>query len=221
MDFIIFDLEADGLLEEQKDQVVATRIWCFSYYMVTEGREASGTITSYDQIGQFLWCYDDTHILIGHNISRYDIPMLEKFIGYDLSKVFYIDTLALSWYLYPMRMEHGLESWGDDLAIPKPVIEDWQNGSIEEYKVRCETDVKINTALWHKMFKLLSTIYDGRGNWNSLLRYLKFKMDCAREQEEQKWRLDIEKCKANLAKLVSAEYDKIEALADLMPKRII
>ncbi len=72
----------------------------------------------------------------------------------------WIDTLALSWYLFPERQKHGLADWGVDLGIPKPKVDDWQNLSYEEYKHRCEEDTKINWKLWKKLERRLEEIYE-------------------------------------------------------------
>jgi hypothetical protein len=202
----IFDIEADGLLEN------ATRIHCLCYYNLVDG--STGSLTSLTDIGEFLLNAD---VLIGHNIIRYDIPLLELLVHQQFQGRM-VDTLALSWYLYPERNLHGLESWGDDFGIPKPAISDWQNLTQEEYIHRCEEDVKINTKLWLKQKKYLTRIY---GDWNEakrLIEYLTFKMDCAREQERSKWKLDKEYALESLKKLTERREEKLAVLTQAMPK---
>jgi len=46
-----------------------------------------------------------------------------------------------------------------------------------------------------------------------------FKMDCAREQETLRWKLDVDKAKAHLQEWETLKDEKTEALADAMPKR--
>jgi DNA polymerase III alpha subunit (gram-positive type) len=72
----------------------------------------------------------------------------------------WIDTLSLSWYLYPERNRHGLADWGQDLGVAKPKVDDWQNLSFDEYAHRCQEDTKINWMLWKKMERRLSEIYE-------------------------------------------------------------
>jgi DNA polymerase III alpha subunit (gram-positive type) len=85
--------------------------------------------------------------VIGHNFIRYDAPVIERILGIKI-KAKIVDTLALSWYLYQDILRHGLEQWGERLAIAKPKVEDWENACIQTYVHRCEEDVKINYSLW-------------------------------------------------------------------------
>ncbi len=50
------------------------------------------------------------------------------------------------------------------------------------------------------------------------IRYLSFKMDCLREQEENPLTLDVEKCQNYLDQLETMKEDKVEALKKAMPK---
>jgi DNA polymerase III alpha subunit (gram-positive type) len=83
--------------------------------------------------------------LVGHNIILYDIPVIRKVLGVSLDCIM-IDTLALSWYLYPTLKIHGLEVWGEKLGVKtsycrlgKPILAD--------YIHRCLTDVVINKTI--------------------------------------------------------------------------
>lgn len=200
---IIFDLEGDGLLN------TVTKIHCLSYHNIENGE--SGSITTYDGIRSFLL---NQEVLIGHNIIRFDIPVIEKILGIEI-KAKLIDTLAFSWYLYPERRRHGLEYWGETFGVLKPVVKDWKNLSIEEYVHRCEEDVKINTILYHKCMEYLNEIYEGKPD--KIIGYLMFKMQCARAQEKVGWKLDIAKTKENLGKLKLLKEEKEEKLKEVMP----
>ena len=89
--------------------------------------------------------------LIGHNIIGFDIPMVEKFGGVDLSKKAVIDTLVLSRLFNPNRDGgHSLESWGFRLGLAKIEFDDYANYSNEmlEYCVR---DVTLNTLVYKNL----------------------------------------------------------------------
>ena len=176
---VILDIETDGLLEN------VSRIHCLSYQVL--GQDEIRSLTSTQDIKNFL--LQDNLTIIGHNIIRYDIPVLEKLLQIKINAKL-IDTLALSWYLYPDRDKHGLEQWGEDLGVAKPVISDWNNLKVEDYIHRCESDVKINKLLFDKQQTYLINIY-GK-NRPFIIDYLSFKLDCAREQEEVKWKLDVD-----------------------------
>ena len=160
---------------------------------------------------------DPDKILIGHNIQRYDVPAVEKLLGVEV-KCKLVDTLALSWYLFPDRPQHGLESWGEYFGVPKPVVTDWEGLSVEEYIHRCEEDVKINWMLWQKCWKYLLKLYGSEEEAWRLIEYLTFKMDCARDQERLKWKLDVEKCTEAHERLSNLKEVKVGLLEAAMPK---
>ena len=201
----VFDIEADGL--------DPTKIHVFS---VTADGETIKSTNNCGAMRRFLSV--GSHVLVAHNSIRYDKPALEKILGIKIKgKV--VDTLALSWYLEPQRKKHGLGDWGEEFGIPKPKIDDWDNLSYEEYKHRCEEDVKINYQLWERLWKKLLTLYEGdeAEAWR-LIDYLTFKMECAAEQEASKWKLDVEKCEEGLSTLTKEKEEKTCQLAAIMPK---
>ena len=143
----VFDLEADNLLPG------ITKIHCLSYSEV--GGKLSGTLYNQQEIEQF---FSHDYLYIGHHIVGYDFKALNKIYGIRRPKHFF-DTLPWSWYLFPDRAEHGLESWGEDFGVPKPKIDNWQDLTIEEYTHRCEEDVKINTKLYQVVKTKMREIY--------------------------------------------------------------
>lgn len=202
MDVSIFDIEANGLNPD--------KIWC----LAVKDKGKSKSTPSYDNMRKF---FTKANILVGHNIIRYDIPVVEKLLGIKVNALL-VDTLALSWYLYPERRVHGLEEWGEYFGVPKPQVDDWENLSIEEYLHRCEEDVKINTLLWEKMWRDLMDIYEDEDAIWKFIRYLTDKMDCAREQERSKWKLDVDRCRTELEKLQAIQTETFSKLKTAMPK---
>lgn len=148
MQEVIFDIEADGLLD------TITKIHCLSYHNI----HANETRTIYTKEDMKSLFSQQGLIFIGHYITMYDFKALKMIYGIDRPK-HYIDTIGLSWYLNPDRAEHGLESYGVDYGVPKPPIADWQNLTIEEYTHRCETDVEINRRLYLDLKRKLQEIY--------------------------------------------------------------
>jgi hypothetical protein len=133
---------------------------------------------------------DPNNILIMHNGIAYDGPAAAKVLGIKVEAEI-IDTLFLSWYLYPKMLRHGLAFWGEELGIKKPDIDDWENLSLAEYVHRCEEDVRIQTALWRQMWKHLLMLYGtAEGAWHAV-RHLNFKAKCAALQEKSKWKLNV------------------------------
>lgn len=204
MKISIFDIEANGLN--------ADKIWC----LATNTKTGQIATHKYDQMVSFL---TSAEVLVGHNIIRYDIPTLERILNIKITARL-VDTLALSWYLEPERDRHGLEEYGEEFGVPKPVIEDWNNLSVEEYEHRCKEDVRINTRLWNRQWNHLLRIYETEEDAWRLIDYLSFKMDCAAQQEADKWRLDVDKA-TKLVYAYTEEYNgKVEELRKAMPKKL-
>lgn len=182
--------------------------------MVVQTSSGRFSITDYDEMRR---CLEKAQVLVGHNIVRFDIPVLEKILGIKI-KAKLVDTLALSWYLHPKRPRHGLASYGEDFGISKPEVEDWEDQPLEVYVHRCEEDVRINTHLWNAQWSKLKRIYDTEEEIWKFLEYLTFKMHCAMLQEKSGWKLDIEFTKEQLEKLEKLREEKVQQLAEVMPR---
>ena len=142
----VFDIETNGLLD------VLDKIHVLSY--TRDGKEVIST-HDYDEMREF---FTTEPVLVGHNICRFDIPAVEKVLGIKV-KARLVDTLALSWYINHERQKHGLEGYGEDYGVPKPVIKDWDNLTYEEYAHRCSEDVRINYRLWVDLKMKLKRLY--------------------------------------------------------------
>ena len=204
---IVFDVEADGLLDN------ATKIHCLSYT-----KDGKDLITLYDY-GLIKDVLLKQKGLVGHNIIRYDIPLLEKILGITI-KAQLFDTLPMSWVLNHNRPKHGLESFGEDFGIPKPEINDWHNLSKEDYGNRCEGDIKINWKLWKNLLERFLFIYNNNKiELNRFFRYLEFKMKCAANAEQVGWKLNVDLAKECAEKLLIEQSDKVTELKSVMPMR--
>ena len=203
---IVFDVEANGLLDK------ATKIHCLSY--TSDGKDYK-TIFDYSDMRDLIL---SQHGLVGHNIIRYDVPLIEKILGIKIkSRLF--DTLPMSWVLNYNRSKHGLESFGEDFGIPKPQIDDWHNLTNEEYAHRCTEDVKINWCLWQDLLRRFMFLYKNKSSLDKFFRYLEFKMDCAATAEKVGWKLDVELAQKCVADLTKQKADKEAELISVMPKR--
>jgi len=200
---VVFDIEANGLTPD--------KIHCLS------AKSSKGLRSTSKYANMEVFFSDPKKVFIGHNIQRYDIPVVEDILGVKVEGKL-VDTLALSWYLFPNRIQHGLASWGEDFGIPKPEVEDWDGLTTEEYIHRCEEDVKINYKLWDKCWKYLLRLYGSEEEAWRLIDYLTFKMDCAREQERLGWKLDVDKCREAFERLSNLKEVKVDELREAMPK---
>lgn len=210
----VYDIEADGLLN------TATIIHCLSITW----RDKNGNIkvkstSDYNEMRKFFTNPNITRC--GHNITLYDERIIQKLLGIDTSnnREQIIDTLAISWYLFPELKRHGLEEWGVHFGVRKVKIDDWKNLTREQYIKRCEVDTHINLLVWEFFLDKLQEIYDN--NEQEIIRfisYLQFKLDCFREQEEKKIKLDIPHIKKVLAEIITLKKEKARQLESVMPK---
>ena len=203
VDYVI-DIETDG--------IDATKIHCMSVHDSRTNKIT--TFTTYADMQVFLSCVTRMDRIIGHNFIRFDKPVLERLLEVNISAQI-VDTLALSWYLYPHEAKHGLEQWGERLGVAKPQVEDWENACLDTYINRCEEDVKINLMLWQRQSKYLDWLYEDKPA--RLIRYLSHKMHCAHLAERSKWKLDVPAAEKLLVEMTE-EYNKSEAiLQEAMP----
>lgn len=180
---ICSDIEGDNLLDD------ITKVWCASYTHLDENLKVERSYTHVDTNKIVEMFSDPNNIMIIHNGIGYDKPAMEKVLGFKV-KAEIVDTLFLSWYLYPKMVKHGLAAWGEELGIAKVEIGDWENLTLKEYVLRCEVDVKIQVALWRQIWKHLNLTYETEeGCWH-LIRHLNFKAKCAAMQKSAKWKLD-------------------------------
>ena len=142
MSSLVFDIETDDLN--------ATKIWCLSTCDVATEYVKSYWGANLDAGLKELQSADK---LIGHNIIGFDIPVINKLTGVDLSSKKLVDTLVLSRLFNPVREgNHGLESWGFRLDMPKGDFKDFSNLS-QEMITYCERDVLLNKRVYDALSK--------------------------------------------------------------------
>lgn len=213
----VADLEANGLVEEENGKSAANKIWCLSFCDVKD--RIIKSITDMNIIKKFF--EQKNAIIIMHHGLGYDIRLVEKLLNFKVKSEI-IDSLGLSWSLFPDRNSHGLESWGEFFGIPKPTIIDWNNEKLlPEYINRCQEDVKINLALWDKIEWLANELYDNQEDKWKYYKYISFKLWCVAEQQKLGVKLDIPLVKETLMELEDLKVNKIEALTAAMPKQPI
>ncbi|MCK5015908.1 MAG: hypothetical protein KAS32_02460 [Candidatus Peribacteraceae bacterium] len=152
---LIFDTEASGFLFS------VTKLHC----IVVIDTDTKITETYYDAkypsdihwVGKIahglkrLKSYqNDGGIIVGHNIAGYDLPVIKKLTGCNLSLDNCYDTFISSCLLFPDKEGgHSLEQWAVDLKLStsKVVNEDWSKLTVNMLD-RCIADVKINLAVY-------------------------------------------------------------------------
>lgn len=152
---LVFDIETDGLLED------VTKVHC----IVLKDLDTNEIITA--KIKKAMQLLSEADEIIGHNIIKYDLPVLRKLYGfYTEAKVF--DTLVAARLLHPdIRDEdfkrkdlpndvigrHSLKAWGHRIGNYKAQLDtDWKefNKDMLEY---CIQDVEVTANLYHILNK--------------------------------------------------------------------
>lgn len=186
---VCIDIEADGLLN------TISKLHC-AVAMTLDGKK----VWKFEphQMDEFVAFLGTVDVWVGHNIIQYDVPAIEKVLGYKY-KGKKVDTLLMSRIQNPHRTApfhaknkkeamkvHGLYAWGVRVGIDKPEIEYWDDYT-PEILHRCEEDVKINVATFHELKK------EGEGqNWKDA-HLLTFKLfENLFRQEQAGWLLDAE-----------------------------
>jgi hypothetical protein len=204
------DIEADALLDD------VSKLWCATVNEFNTKMEetVSKTFVKMPDIDELFTNPDN--ILVMHNGMAYDGPTMKKVRGIEV-KAEIIDTLFLSWYMYPKMQRHGLKAWGEELGIIKPTVDDWTTQPLSVYVERCEEDVKIQTALWKQMWKHLMLLYGTpQGCWHAV-RHICFKAQCAALQEKNRWKLDVQGTEKAEAMFLGKYKEAFEALTSRLP----
>lgn len=211
MIFAIMDMETDGLIKE------VTKMHCFVVSVYENNKFIrKGVITEKQSLENFFnWLLEKEGILIGHNIIRYDLPVIKKLFGLEYKGKAW-DTLAMSFKLFPDQSEHGLEYYGNKYKVPKPKIHDWENLSLQDYIHRCTVDVEINTILFSDLYAYFKDIYFPHSPIKDI-EYCTWKMDCAREQEENPIKVNKRLISETLESVNQEIYIKTEELKKSMP----
>lgn len=157
---LIFDIEADGLLED------VTKVHCID--MTVEGALAGQVFANeepYDCLDDALEIMSNAKSLTGHNIIGYDLPVLKKILGWTPSKhTKIIDTLVLSRLCHTNLYEvdakekqitprlygsHSLKAWGERMEVQKANLQgdDVWAGFTPEMAEYCVQDVSITAHL--------------------------------------------------------------------------
>ena len=171
MDDLVFDCEANGLLDE------VTEVHCICGVPLAT---ADIKPTLYEESlnrKNVLALFSSYNKIIGHNIIGYDIPLIKMFYGIDLIELKgienIVDTYVISQVLNPDRTlpkgcpisvfnpvtkrikkigPHGLESWGYRVGFKKIEVFDWRFFDDNMLK-RCLVDIDINKLTYFELMK--------------------------------------------------------------------
>lgn len=160
---VVFDIEADGLLDS------ITRIHCIGLSINSQPTviytDWDGYQDSAGTLKEGLDIMSSADKLIGHNIHGYDILAIDKITGWRAPKnILLLDTLIMSNLLFPeialksfmlppgQRGSHGLKAWGLRLKHPKTEFEEFETISVEMLDY-CKNDVDLTVKVYQRLLK--------------------------------------------------------------------
>jgi len=210
----VADCETDGFIDE------ATKVHVFGIGWKYNGQWQIKETPAYSNMVKVLSNPDN--VVIFHNGYLFDSVILSKLLNIKV-KAEIIDTLAISWVLFPNRIKEGkkwgLGSFAPDYGFKKPDIESWTDLSYEEYANRVREDVRINIALWEDCLAYYRELYDNDDiKIISHIRFLSEGLKTIAQQEQYGIKLDREKCEENIKILDDLSQKKIDILKSIMPK---
>lgn len=238
---IVIDLEANGLLEPMLDFTQrplklkdTAKLWCISvrcidtdksFLMVPEElleehKEALSSITAVPLSRENLAKMVHNHVeeVIGHNIIKYDLPVLQLFgvidysIGYPDSTLFgkkvrITDTLLLSKLSNADRLGgHSLKNFGKQGSNQKIEFHDFSKFS-PEMAIYCDMDTIVGKDTYFYLMKEM-----GEGWWEAPYLMEAKLADLTLQQELFGFHYDAELSRRNkkeLDELLEERYNKV------------
>lgn len=190
---LAIDIETDGL--------DATEIWC----AVTKDID-NGDVKVWKSANALRQYISSEDLLIGHNIIKFDLPVLKKLWNLNTDSNPLRDTLIMSRLFNPvLEKGHSLDSWGVRLGLKKGDFSDFDGGLSEDMVEYCIQDVEITHALFTHLDSSLL-------NWGKSVDLEHEVAMVVKKQEENGFKLDVPKCMVMLSEWQQSLMDIEEEL---------
>jgi DNA polymerase I-like protein with 3'-5' exonuclease and polymerase domains len=214
---VIFDLETNGFLSD------ATKI----HSIVIKDIDTKQVFSYHGvKIGRGLYILSGASLLVGHNILKFDLPVIEKLYPEYKIEGEVFDTLLVSRLIWTNRKEldfqmkelplnlagrHSLESWGYRLGLRKGDYAKENDFSVwtPAMQTYCERDVEVT----YEFFKLIE-----KQNYST--EAIKLEHDFARciyLQEAHGFHFDVASAKKLYASLANRRLELEKSLVSTFP----
>tara|TARA_E500000081_G_scaffold9566_1_gene11446 strand:- start:11546 stop:13279 length:1734 start_codon:yes stop_codon:yes gene_type:complete len=212
----VFDLETDGLLD------AVTKVHCVILKDIDTGHIINV------KVKKALQLLEEADLIIGHNIIKFDIPVLKKLFAFTpQGKVF--DTIVAARLVYPDIRDkdfankdlprkyigsHSLAAYGFRLGNLKGDFDggDWQTYS-EEMLQYCIQDVEVTHNLYKKILD--------KGFSEQAMQLEHDVVTLINKQELHGFTFDVDKGEALAAKLNVRRFEIEDELQELFPPRTL
>ena len=214
---VIFDIETDGLISD------VTKI----HSIVIKDIDTDKMYSYHgDKIGRGLYILSGANLLVGHNILKFDLPVIKKLYPEYKIEGEVLDTLLVSRLIWTNRKEidfrmkelplklagrHSLESWGFRLGLRKGDFlkeNDFSKWSPEMQKY-CERDVEVN----YELYKLIK-----KQNYSQEAIQLEHEFQkCIAQQEAHGFYFDVASAKKLYASLAKRRLELEQSLISAFP----
>lgn len=206
MDKYIFDIETNGLMD------TVHTVWMICLKALGEERYITFSDHIYDapSISSFpVWVEANASKLIGHNICRYDLPVLQKLHGMYIPNDKVIDTYIMSLLnKFSRGRRHSLKAWGQHLGEPKGDFKAFDTYS-DEMLTYCQQDLKVNEKVYYKLVEEAREIIDRKPIYSQALRLEHDMAISTARQVSNGWLFDFKGCK-DLIALIAGKMAIIE-----------
>jgi DNA polymerase-1 len=225
---LVIDIEANGLYHEAE-----------TIYLISTMDVDTGTIVSFSEHDKELKGFteakeylDSAEQLIGHNLLRYDLPVMDKILGWNFPAKKIYDTLIMSrlnWFSRATTYgRHSLKAWGVFLGDNKGDFKDFSQYT-QEMKEYCEQDIKVNFKIYEALEKERARVdKQSKGKYNKAIE-LEHKLSYwSSKQVQNGWVIDEEGLNVLIDKIsleikaieehVEPQLGTMEVLIDKEPK---
>lgn len=154
MDKLVFDIETKNSFADVGGQanirdLQASVVGVYSY---NDDAYHCFSEDEFDALGKL---FQRAYLLIGFSSKRFDIPVLEKYFSFNLTRIPHYDILEELEKSFGKRVGLGVLAEANvgagKTAKGMDAIDFWRNGEIEKLKSYCLQDVKITKEVYEKI----------------------------------------------------------------------